>query len=420
MRRICPERSCHAIILGAGDRTRLALAHADRTDLSRLQAILDDDPRRWGERIAGIEVRDPGTYPLDQVNCVVITSEAHQPALTRRARELFGPDVSIEYVFDGHDTLAGRLNRLRLALDKADPGPLSDVSWHAADGLYADLHRRLEATPSWRYGPQRQLDEFRALGDQLRGTNHWPPARFLNFGCGRYQPVGLPLLALLSGASFAAATDLYPLLDERRSAEATLSLIERLILDPADTPELATFGRAELLSRIEALIDLDHLRQGRLTRAIHPNHMLYRVESIYDCTLPAGSFDVILSRAVFEHLPDVPDALAALSNLLQPGGVLLATIDFADHRVYQSLSRYRHYSHLIDLDEPACGGTNRLRYPQYPPLFEAAGLQIEQYAPDVIEPLPPGVRARLAEPYRSMNENDLAVVSATARLRKPG
>ncbi|MFP5259353.1 MAG: class I SAM-dependent methyltransferase [Acidobacteriota bacterium] len=48
-----------------------------------------------------------------------------------------------------------------------------------------------------------------------------------------------------------------------------------------------------------------------------------------DCRLPfaPGSFDTAYSWSVFEHLPDVPAALAALRTALKPGGHCLIQID---------------------------------------------------------------------------------------------
>ena len=42
----------HTVILGAGANTRLALHRLGAAGVGPLQAILDDDPRRRGERVA--------------------------------------------------------------------------------------------------------------------------------------------------------------------------------------------------------------------------------------------------------------------------------------------------------------------------------------------------------------------------------
>ncbi len=49
---------------------------------------------------------------------------------------------------------------------------------------------------------------------------------------------------------------------------------------------------------------------------------------------PAGSFDLVISRAVMEHVYDSDAALEAIDRLLCPGGRSLHKIDFEDHGLF--------------------------------------------------------------------------------------
>jgi len=50
--------------------------------------------------------------------------------------------------------------------------------------------------------------------------------------------------------------------------------------------------------------------------------------------LEPGGFDLIVSRAVLEHLEDSDAAFAAMDRLLAPGGTMLHKVDFRDHGMF--------------------------------------------------------------------------------------
>ncbi len=45
--------------------------------------------------------------------------------------------------------------------------------------------------------------------------------------------------------------------------------------------------------------------------------------------LPPGSFDLIVSNDVLEHVPDLSGGISGMASLLKPGGVMLAIFPFA-------------------------------------------------------------------------------------------
>ena len=412
------DDAAHTVVLGAGANTALALAEMGDEARSSVRAILDDDPDRRGQRIAGIPIRRPETYPLDAVRRVIITSQMHEPRLAARAAELFGPPVRIDRWFRP-DGLPAKLNATLETIRRQwnEPHP-DNALWYAADRLHATLGERLQTLPTWRYGPPRQIHEFAALRRCLRGRLDWGGTTLLNLGCGPYHPLGVSLLAVLAGAASATATDLDPILDSARAARALADLLGAVLLSP--TAALGEDGapRDELVRRAESALDLERLAAGELLASLRASRLVFHRESIYQTTLPADSFDAVVARDVFEHLPEVPAALAILHERLRPGGHLVLFIDFSDHRRYED-RRYRHWSHLIDLQTPTHLGTNRLRFGDYPPLFEAAGLQCLEYRRSSVEPLPAGVRETLAPMFRNRSEDDLAVTAAVAVLRRP-
>ena len=89
----------------------------------------------------------------------------------------------------------------------------------------------------------------------------------------------------------------------------------------------------------EALSDFALLLRGRFARFIGSEysqdaalrHDLYpiAVESLLDLSLPPDRLDAVLVNDVFEHIPDIPRALAQICRVLRPGGALLSTFPFA-------------------------------------------------------------------------------------------
>lgn len=420
LRRVSETSEVHTTILGAGWCTEMLLWNSDH-DLRRgIRAILDDDPQRWNTQIAGIPVRAPGGYPLGDIRRVIITSEMFQPELMARAADLFDRGVEILYTFNHEQSLPAHLNEARSMIEQRwnEPHP-DDTLWYSADRLLTTLRQHLGALPTWRYGPQRQVAEFTEIRKELEGLVAWPDCSFLNFGCGRYCPLGVSLLALLTGARQTVASDLEATLDDGRTAQAMVDLIECVLMQPWLALGPGAPSRAHLIRRIESLVNLEQLCRGRLLPAVKSAALAHRVESIYETTLPSGAFDVIVSRDVFEHLPDVPRALDTLYRLLGRGGLLLLFIDFSDHRRYQDPVRFSHWSHLMDLEAPAHLGTNRLRFPQYRVMFDGAGFETLRYRPQTVEGLPSDARVALAPIYQKMSDKDLAVSRAVAALRKP-
>lgn len=76
-------------------------------------------------------------------------------------------------------------------------------------------------------------------------------------------------------------------------------------------------------------LDARHL-SGFVAR--HPGvrfSVVDRVTTLDD--LPDGSFDVVVSNSVLEHVADPPALFAALARVLAPDGVMLHRVDYRDH-----------------------------------------------------------------------------------------
>jgi SAM-dependent methyltransferase len=150
---------------------------------------------------------------------------------------------------------------------------------------------------------------------------------------------------------------------------------------------------------------------------------------------PREHFDLIISRAVLEHVYDVDAAWASMDALLTPGGKLLHKIDFRNHGFYASLHPLRFLTvperlwKLISAPDPTL---NRRRVSTYERLAREGGyaltVGVTHLASRDEEFVPPRyswkhgieyadedlvfvrrIRPRLVAPFRAMDDRELLI-----------
>lgn len=156
-------------------------------------------------------------------------------------------------------------------------------------------------------------------------------------------------------------------------------------------------------------------------------------------------FDVIVSRAVLEHLYDPISAVHDMADALRPGGVMLHAVDFRDHGIFTP--RF-HELKFLEVPAPiyphmtrASGGPNRILAPAYRRALQEAGLEFQILVAGLAgvgllneclewDALPAtqrrqslafvkSVRNGFAPELRAMSDEDLAVNSVFIVARKP-
>lgn len=172
----------------------------------------------------------------------------------------------------------------------------------------------------------------------------------------------------------------------------------------------------------------------------------YGLEESGDRFLP-GSFDLIVSRAVLEHLYDPDRAFASMDRLLAPGGRMAHKIDLRDHEMFSAGGKHP----MTFLTFPAwlwsrmtrhSGKPNRRLYPYYDRKMREFGYEYTLFVTHVfgrdgdLEPHPPrlrkgvdyddphlnlvrGIRSRLAREFRSYADEELLVSGIFLSVRKP-
>lgn len=135
----------------------------------------------------------------------------------------------------------------------------------------------------------------------------------------------------------------------------------------------------EQRARVEGVVRLEgdeiHLDEERLSYISCSLDELDRI-------VPAGTFDITLSRAVLEHVYEIDKALGVLDVLLKPGGLSIHEIDFRDHGIFSG----RHLHPLTMFAIPSevwhrmgshTGAPNRRTLSFFRDFFERKGYSVQ-------------------------------------------
>lgn len=164
---------------------------------------------------------------------------------------------------------------------------------------------------------------------------------------------GLALMVLGHGANSVVAIDRFY---SRRDADYQRLLYQRLV-DEHDWGRLFDGQVAE-----ETIRDLDY-RPGQAAETFF--------QSVQ------GSFDFIISRAVFEHLYDPVRALGDMERSLRPGGMLIHRVDLRDHGMFDGhhpLTFLTVGDGLYRRMTQYSGRPNRVLFPEYRNWLTRSGL----------------------------------------------
>ena len=223
------------------------------------------------------------------------------------------------------------------------------------------------------------------IGDYLAGK------LLVEYGPGDLP--GVAVLMLAHGARRVVCVDRFPLVSLSSFAAATLQvLLSRL------SPAQAECARSSLRYPKD------------LTQGFRPERLDYLVTRDGLCGLRAEA-DLVFSRAVLEHVNDLPATFADMAAALKPGGVAVHLVDLKSHGLHQRtpLDFLAWPTWLWSLMYSAKGVPNRLRVDSYRDGVAAAGLQLRllqstgEYSSAEIA----AVRSDLAPEFRGLPDDDL-------------
>lgn len=264
--------------------------------------------------------------------------------------------------------------------------------------------------------------EYGGLGRDLQGM------RVLEVGPGDSPAVALRFLA--AGAERVVCVDRFRIQRDPRQQQEILRAVV------AELPEAER-------ARLDGVIDVDGALDERTDRLEFLEGLA--IEQAVRRLTPA-SFDVIVSRAVLEHVDAPVRALEVMDELLAPGGLQLHKVDLRDHGVFtgrgqQPLTFLTIPDFVFDLTRRRRGGVNRARRNEYVTTLERLGYDVRIWATHLVgqdaELLPhledlgavdingaqrlvEGIRPRLARRFRNLPSNDLVIEGIFVAARKRG
>jgi SAM-dependent methyltransferase len=312
------------------------------------------------------------------------------------------------------------------------------VSWEALADVKAGLrnglgryqaiggatHHELQLEQSFDYVDRVFADyvEYGALG-----PHDLEDARVLEVGPGDSPAVAVRFLA--AGAKSVVGLDRFR---TRRDPEQQRAILGAIV------GALPVAERA----RLEGIVDDGGTLDRHSTRLGFVEGVA--IEDAADWFLPR-SFDIIVSRAVLEHVNDPVRSLEVMDTLLAPGGVQVHKIDLRDHGVFTG--RGLHPLTFLTVPEFAFhltrryrGGINRARRNVYAGTLRRLGYDSRMWVTHVIgradelvphreqletsdaasaQPIVDAVRRRLTRRFRALPDADLIVDGIFVVARKP-
>ena len=247
-------------------------------------------------------------------------------------------------------------------------------------------------------------DYFAKLGvEPARRHAFLDGRRLLEYGPGDVP--GVAILMVAHGARQVVCVDRFPLVRlSPKNIEIVRLMLERLP-DPARERAASCFRQ-----------------HGRPESGCNPERIDYVIR-------PSGlsglhnEIDLVISRAVLEHVNDLGATFRDTAAALRPGGTALHLVDLKSHGLHRTnpLDFLNWPSWLWALMYSEKGVPNRLRANAYRAAVAESGLELISMTPTLeassadVE----AVRPHLARPFRELSDADLAWLGFWLMCRKP-
>ncbi|MDP1928349.1 MAG: class I SAM-dependent methyltransferase [Thiobacillus sp.] len=233
--------------------------------------------------------------------------------------------------------------------------------------------------------------------DYLRGK------RILEYGPGDVP--GVAILMVAHGASQVVCADRFPMVRMSPKNIQILKIMLERLSQPLRDRASACFGQT------------DHPESG-----FDPRFIDYLVQPSGLSGL-ASEVDLVISRAVLEHVNDLPATFRDMYAALKPGGVAVHLVDLKSHGLHRDnpLDFLSWPAWLWSMMYSAKGVPNRLRANAYRDAVAQCGFEFIAMKPTVLA-APDNVQAirgALAAPFKTLSEEDLSWLGFWLVCRKP-
>ncbi|MBT9566858.1 MAG: class I SAM-dependent methyltransferase [Thiobacillus sp.] len=227
--------------------------------------------------------------------------------------------------------------------------------------------------------------------------------RILEYGPGDVP--GVAILMVANGADQVVCVDRFPLV---RMSAKNIEIV-KILLTRLSQP---------LRERAEACFR----QAGRPESGLNSDRISYLVR-------PSGlsglrdEIDLVISRAVLEHVNDLPATFRDMYSALKPGGIALHQVDLKSHGLHREnpLDFLNWPPWLWSVMYSAKGVPNRLRANAYRDAVQQCGFELVSMTPTLQASADDvrAVRAHLAAPFRNLSDTDLAWLGFWLICRKP-
>ena len=286
---------------------------------------------------------------------------------------------------------------------------------HVLDELHAALGRSLDVHSN-RFSSQLIAGLLHFVrhcwqqhGIRIEGATH------ADMGCGSLAPLGRMFAHLMLGAERGLAFELDPPQNPARAVRHLADLASAALIDPERVLPGWGLVRHDILDR---LLDFDLAKLAKGDISGIPQRLQFMQRSILDTGLQDGEVDVIFSNSVLEHVAPMDELMEEWRRILSPGGYCVHGIDMADHRSYGNPAVHR--LQFLEEQDPApiVHECNRMRWVDFPQLFERHGFEVVEVWPIVAEPLDDARHSKFVEPWRSMDKREVEITWVQTLLKK--
>ena len=247
-------------------------------------------------------------------------------------------------------------------------------------------------------------DYFEQLGvAKADQANYLQGKRILEYGPGDVP--GVAILMVAHGADQVVCVDRFPMV---RMPPKNIQIV-KIMLERLSPP---VRERAETCFRHAA-----HPEYG-----FNPKYIEYLVRPSGLSGL-SSEVDLVISRAVLEHVNDLPATFRDMHAALKPGGIALHQVDLKSHGLHlqNPLDFLNWPTWLWSLMYSAKGVPNRLRVDAYRDAIAQSGLELMVMKPTLLASLDDvrSIRPELAEPFKRLSDEDLSWLGFWLVCRKP-
>jgi len=266
--------------------------------------------------------------------------------------------------------------------------------------MVGETGRGLEVSPpaeTARYFLQCVHDYLEVLGKSASEVaSFWNAKRVIEYGPGDIP--GVALLLVGYGAKSVLCVDRFPLVRFDDHQQRVIEEIAALLPDDA--------ARARLWACFKDRYDLGAgLREGPVSYRITESGVVGQ----------KGVADVVISRAVLEHVDDLTATFDDMASVLTDDGVAIHKVDLKSHGLhrYNRLDFLTWPEGLWRLMYSYKGAPNRIRVDRYMRETERVGFRMDVLSPCEVASTEEveAIRPHLADPFQSLTDQHLRWLS---------